>query len=89
MFLVDANFLHHRHEIVGVVEKIGSNVTKFRVGDHAGVGTYVDSCRDCEYCDSNMEVYCSKGSVFTIGGTDSDGNSTKGGYSSFIVVHER
>ncbi|KAI4341894.1 hypothetical protein MLD38_026565 [Melastoma candidum] len=77
------------HEIVGVVEKVGANVTKFKIGDHAGVETYVDSCRDCKYCDINMEVYCSKGCVYTISGTNFDGTPSQGGYSSFIVVHER
>ncbi|KAE9454874.1 hypothetical protein C3L33_13222, partial [Rhododendron williamsianum] len=39
-----------KHEIVGLVKEVGSNVKGFKVGDHVGVGTYVNSCRDCEYC---------------------------------------
>ncbi|KAL4349439.1 hypothetical protein AHAS_Ahas10G0042100 [Arachis hypogaea] len=76
------------HEIAGIVSKVGSNVKRFSVGDHVGVGTYVNSCRDCEYCDDGLEHQCSKG-VFTFNGVDSDGTITKGGYSNFIVVHER
>ncbi|CAL5333880.1 unnamed protein product [Camellia sinensis] len=38
------------HEIAGIVKEVGSNVHHFKVGDHVGVGTYVNSCRDCEYC---------------------------------------
>ncbi|KAK1565685.1 hypothetical protein Q3G72_032569 [Acer saccharum] len=38
------------HEIVGIVKQVGSNVQRFKVGDHVGVGTKVNSCRDCEYC---------------------------------------
>ena len=53
-----------------------------------GVGTYVNSCRDCENCNSFMENHCSK-FVFTYNGVDTDGTVTKGGYSSHIVVHER
>lgn len=77
------------HEIVGIVREVGSKVQCFKVGDHIGVGTYVDSCRQCEYCDDGLEVHCSKGAVFTFDGIDADGTVTKGGYSSYIVVHER
>ena len=67
----------------------GSNVQRFKVGDHVGVGTYVNSCRDCQYCNEQLEVYCSKGITFTFNAPDSDGTFTKGGYSSYIVVHDR
>lgn len=77
------------HEIVGIVREVGSSVDGFKVGDHIGVGTYVNSCRECEYCDSGVEVHCSKGAVFTFDGVDVDGTITKGGYSTFIVVHQR
>ncbi|CAL5400045.1 unnamed protein product [Camellia sinensis] len=77
------------HEIVGIVKEVGSNVRQFKVGDHVGVGTYVNSCRDCEYCGMDMDNYCSKGPVGTINHLDVDGTITKGGYSSHIVVHER
>lgn len=77
------------HEIAGIVKEVGSNVCRFKVGDHVGVGTYVNSCRDCEYCNDGLEVHCARGSVFTFNGVDVDGTVTKGGYSSHIVVHER
>ncbi|KAG6636383.1 hypothetical protein CIPAW_11G107200 [Carya illinoinensis] len=77
------------HEIVGIVKEVGSNVQRFKVGDHIGVGTYVNSCRDCEYCNDGDEIYCAKGMTFTFNGVDADGTITKGGYSSYIVVHER
>lgn len=35
------------HEIAGRVVEIGNNVTKFKVGDYAGVGTIVNSCGKC------------------------------------------
>lgn len=53
------------------------------------MGTYVNSCRECEYCNDRLEVHCVKGSVFTFNGVDFDGTVTKGGYSTSIVVHER
>ncbi|KAL7202721.1 hypothetical protein ACSBR1_034234 [Camellia fascicularis] len=77
------------HEIAGIVKEVGSNVHHFKVGDHVGVGTYVNSCRDCEYCGMDMDVYCSKGPVRTFNSVDVDGTITKGGYSSYIVVHQR
>ncbi|KAM7274527.1 hypothetical protein ACFE04_016393 [Oxalis oulophora] len=77
------------HEIVGIVKEVGSNVRSFKVGDHVGVGTYVNSCGDCDNCNDRFEVVCEKGSVFTFNGIDADGSVTKGGYSSYIVVRER
>jgi len=38
------------HEIVGKVLSVGANVTKFKVGDLAGVGVMVDSCKTCKTC---------------------------------------
>jgi hypothetical protein len=58
------------------------------VGDRVGVGTYVNSCRDCENCTSSMENHCPQ-LVYTFNMTDADGSVTKGGYSTHIVVHER
>lgn len=46
------------HEIVGIVSAIGSEVTKSAVGDRAGVGCFVDSCRQCAHCQSGHEQYC-------------------------------
>ncbi|CAL2234735.1 unnamed protein product [Prunus armeniaca] len=64
------------HEIAGIVKEVGSNVQRFKVGDHMGVGTHVNSCRDCEYCNDRFN------------GVGVDGTIAKGGYSSHIVVHE-
>ncbi|KAL4559118.1 hypothetical protein LXL04_031252 [Taraxacum kok-saghyz] len=77
------------HEIVGIVKEVGSNVEGVKPGDHVGVGTYVNSCRECEYCDEGLEVQCVKGAVLTFDGIDTDGTVTKGGCSSYYVVHQR
>src|ERR1700684_154937 len=53
------------HEIVGRVAAVGSEVTKFKVGDLAGVGVMVDSCRVCANCIAQDEAYCEKGFVGT------------------------
>jgi alcohol dehydrogenase (NADP+) len=77
------------HEIVGRVTAVGDHVKKFKVGDTAGVGCLVDSCRDCDNCKEGLEQYCSNGWVGTYNGKEKDGSGhTLGGYSKSIVVHE-
>ena len=73
---------------MGIVKETGSNVENFKPNDIVGVGTLVNSCRQCECCDQGIEVYCSQ-SVHTFNSVDVDGSITRGGYSSYIVVHER
>src|SRR5438270_13963212 len=51
------------HEIVGRVTAVGKDVTKFKVGDLAGVGGMVDSCKVCENCKADLEQYCQTGFV--------------------------
>lgn len=77
------------HEIAGIVKAVGSEVTRFAVGDRVGVGCFVDSCGECECCLKGEEQYCTKGVVQTYNSLDYDGNPTYGGYSQSIVVTER
>lgn len=78
------------HEIVGRVVAVGSAVSKFKVGDFAGVGCMVDSCRECDSCKQNLEQYCTTHTSFTYNGTEQDKTTpTQGGYSTEIVVEER
>ncbi|MEI6305657.1 MAG: alcohol dehydrogenase catalytic domain-containing protein, partial [Deltaproteobacteria bacterium] len=56
------------HEIVGTVAKIGTHVTKWRVGDIVGVGCFVDSCRECEACRDGEEQFCVEGMSVTYNG---------------------
>lgn len=77
------------HEIVGRITKVGSEVTKFKVGDLAGVGCLVDSCRTCDSCKQDLEQYCLNGFVGTYGGHDKHLNTqTYGGYSEKVVVDQ-
>ncbi|OBG36551.1 MULTISPECIES: NAD(P)-dependent alcohol dehydrogenase [Mycolicibacter] len=77
------------HEIAGVVTAVGSEVTKFKVGDRVGVGCFVDSCRACPNCQAGLEQYCTGGGmVGTYAGVGRDGQPTQGGYSGAIVVDE-
>src|SRR6187402_238774 len=78
------------HEIVGRVVAVGSAVKKFKVGDFAGVGCMVDSCRTCESCKQDLEQYCLTHTSFTYNGTEQDKTTpTQGGYSTEIVTEER
>jgi alcohol dehydrogenase (NADP+) len=77
------------HEIVGKITAVGSHVKKFKVGDLAGVGCLVDSCRECDNCKEGLEQFCANGMVGTYNGNEKDGSgNTYGGYSKSIVVHE-
>jgi len=77
------------HEIVGKVVKVGSHVKKFKVGDLAGTGCLVDSCRKCENCQEGLEQYCLNGATGTYNALEQDKKTpTYGGYSNTIVVHE-
>lgn len=79
------------HEIIGVVTAVGSDVTKFSVGDNAAVGCMVDSCRTCPSCMEGEEQFCmTGGTIFTYNTPDpKHGNKpTCGGYSNHIVVDE-
>ncbi|MCB0374368.1 MAG: NAD(P)-dependent alcohol dehydrogenase [Lewinellaceae bacterium] len=79
------------HEIAGIVAAVGKKVTKFQVGDKAGVGCMVDSCMECESCKKGEEHHCeTTGMLGTYGAPDKTSPSgiTQGGYSDNIVVTE-
>jgi len=77
------------HEIVGRVTAVGAEVTKLKVGDVAGVGCMVDSCRSCSECKDDLEQFCAKGAIFTYNSPDAHlGGMTYGGYTNVIVVDE-
>ena len=75
------------HEIAGRVTAVGRKVRLFKVGDAAGVGCMVNSCRKCESCRRGLEQHCSGNPSFTYNSVERDGKTpTQGGYSSHIVV---
>ena len=76
------------HEIVGRVAAVGANVKAFKVGDLAGVGCMVDSCKHCASCDEGVEQYCENGFTGTYNGPLFGGANTFGGYSDKIVVRQ-
>lgn len=80
------------HEIAGRVVAVGSKVSRFKVGDYAGVGCMVNSCGECEACKASNEQFCENGkTIFTYDCKDCFHNDepTFGGYSNNIVVSEK
>ena len=66
------------HQIVGVVEKLGTNVREFRVGDRVGVPWLYRTCGECEFCRSDRENLCAR-AQFT-------GFHVNGGYAEYAVA---
>jgi uncharacterized zinc-type alcohol dehydrogenase-like protein len=78
------------HEIAGVVREVGAAVSKFSVGDHIGVGVFIDSCRQCKPCKDGLEQYCDQGMTGTYNTLERDGVTVAmGGYSNKFVVDEK
>ncbi|KAJ4768842.1 cinnamyl-alcohol dehydrogenase [Rhynchospora pubera] len=76
------------HEIVGEIIEVGSDVKNFKLGDKAGVGCMVESCRSCPSCTTGFENYC-PGMILTYNSVHpKDGTMTYGGYSDMIVVDQ-
>lgn len=76
------------HELVGVVAKVGSAVTRFQVGDKVGVGCMFASCKECEYCRAGEEQFCNNPHAYFTYGRDAQGNPTTGGYAQGFTVRE-
>lgn len=78
------------HEIIGRVAKVGSGVTKHKIGDLVGVGCLVASDHTCPNCKAGLENFCPN-LTLTFGSVDRHGTApmTFGGYSDSIVVDER
>lgn len=68
------------HEIVGVVTKVGKNVTNLKAGDRAGVGAQAASCHKCELCLDNQENMCQNGPIYSINSKWPNGDKVHGGF---------
>lgn len=69
------------HEILGIVEEIGSSVTTLSVGDQVGVGYQQAACFECEFCKAGNEQFCTQQKVI--------GVHCYGGLAEHIVVDHR
>jgi cinnamyl-alcohol dehydrogenase len=77
----------YRHEIVGVVTKLGSNVSKFKVGDRVGVGYCAKTCQQCDSCKGGMDG-CEEHPTRVFNDVDVDGTITRGGFSDFMEANQ-
>ncbi len=68
------------HEVVGRVVQVGDKVTKFKIGDRAGITPLLEACEECQYCKEGKEYLC-ESAIIT-------GESFKGGYAEYITVIE-
>ena len=50
------------HEVAGEVEKLGSNVSDFEVGDRVCLN-YMITCGRCKYCVQGTEQFCVEGKM--------------------------
>ncbi|MDN5848083.1 MAG: zinc-dependent alcohol dehydrogenase family protein [Nitrococcus sp.] len=69
------------HEIVGVVERLGDGVTRFRSGDRIGVPWLGWTCGQCRYCRRGQENLCPAARF--------NGYTLDGGYAEYAVADER
>jgi D-arabinose 1-dehydrogenase-like Zn-dependent alcohol dehydrogenase len=78
----DARFpLVPGHEIVGLVEEAGADVTDLRPGDRVGVGYQQEACFECAFCRQGLEQLCPRQKVIAV--------DTHGGLADHIVVDSR
>lgn len=68
------------HQVVGIIDKLGANVSKHRIGDRIGIPWLGGSCHTCEFCISDRENLCDK-AVYT-------GYLRDGGYADYCTAHE-
>ena len=69
------------HELVGEVVQAGDSVTKFKLGERAGITPLLSACGDCQYCGEGNEQLCDSMEV--------TGETLRGGYAEYITVPEK
>lgn len=74
--------------MVGEVLEVGSEVSRFRVGELVGVGLLVGCCKNCQPCQQDIENYCSK-KIWSYNDVYVDGKPTQGGFAETMVVEQK
>lgn len=68
------------HQVVGIVDKLGPQLRRMRVGDRVGIAWLRSTCGQCRYCLAGNENLCPY-ARFT-------GYDENGGYAEYAVVRE-
>ena len=68
------------HQIVGFVDKVGKNISKFKINDRVGAPWLYKTCGVCHYCTHEKENLCET-PLFT-------GYDVDGGYAEYFVISE-
>jgi 2-desacetyl-2-hydroxyethyl bacteriochlorophyllide A dehydrogenase len=68
------------HEVSGVVEELGPQVTNVKAGDRVCIH-YLATCGDCYYCSTGNEQFCVQGAMI--------GKHRDGGYAEYIAMPSR
>jgi len=69
------------HQTVGMVDKIGEQVTILKRGDRVGIAWLQRTCGTCEFCNSGRENLCREGTF--------SGYHVAGGFAEYALVSER
>ncbi|MEX2490467.1 MAG: zinc-dependent alcohol dehydrogenase family protein [Nitrospirales bacterium] len=69
------------HETVGIVDRVGPNVTLLKEGNRVGIAWLQGTCQTCEFCQTGRENLCAH-ATFT-------GYHVNGGYAEYALVSER
>lgn len=68
------------HEVIGIVDEMGSQTSRFRIGDRVGAAWLYSSDRTCRFCRKGLENLCEE-QRFT-------GLHVDGGYAEFMIAKE-
>ncbi|CDR34834.1 zinc-dependent alcohol dehydrogenase family protein [Criblamydia sequanensis] len=86
LHIVDGELPHPKlplipgHQVVGIIDKLGENVSKHKIGERVGIPWLGGSCHLCEFCLSDRENLCDK-AIYT-------GYLQDGGFADYCTAHE-
>jgi D-arabinose 1-dehydrogenase-like Zn-dependent alcohol dehydrogenase len=66
------------HEVAGIIDGVGENVTEWKVGQRVGVGWHGGQCGHCEFC--------RRGDFFACRYVQTTGFSYDGGYADYMIA---
>jgi D-arabinose 1-dehydrogenase-like Zn-dependent alcohol dehydrogenase len=69
------------HEVVGIIEAVGTGVDRFTRGQRAGVGWHGGQCGHCDACHRGDFFVCQKGPIVT-------GITRDGGYAEYMTASQ-